>query len=100
MRHCATFLVRSGFIQVQFQLVFNDSGRSAHITAHRVQASGADAPHPPLTRSPAVGAASRSALKSLIHLSENEKLLGYMSCISLAVTGLPICLRIFRLEGN
>lgn len=33
MCHRANFLVQSGFTQVQFWLVFNDSGRSMHITA-------------------------------------------------------------------
>lgn len=33
MCHCTNFLVQSGFTQVRFRLVFNDSGRSMHITA-------------------------------------------------------------------
>lgn len=33
MCHRTNFLVQSRFMQVQFQLIFNDSGKSAHITA-------------------------------------------------------------------
>lgn len=91
MHHRSNFLVQSRFTQAQIWLMTRENQHTSQLI--RGQAGGTDRPHP-APRSPAARAAGCSALNPLIRPSSNKKLLGYS--ISLAVTDLPIYLRLFK----